>query len=94
MLDLGCGDGSLLKHLAEVRQVRGYGVENDPYKLLACTRNGVNVIQMDMEKGLAGIEDGEGVATKRGELVAEFGAARVRNTPLAEGIIAGTAAGA
>jgi pyruvate dehydrogenase E1 component beta subunit len=37
---------------------------------------------------------GEGVATKRPELVTEFGAARVRNTPLAEGIIAGTAAGA
>ncbi|NMF98678.1 pyruvate dehydrogenase complex E1 component subunit beta [Aromatoleum toluolicum] len=37
---------------------------------------------------------GEGVATKRRELVAEFGAARVRNTPLAEGIIAGTAVGA
>src|ERR687883_1120865 len=37
---------------------------------------------------------GEGVATKRRDLVAEFGAARVRNTPLAEGIIAGTAAGA
>ena len=37
---------------------------------------------------------GEGVATKRRELVEEFGAARVRNTPLAEGIIAGTAAGA
>src|SRR5512146_2175456 len=37
---------------------------------------------------------GEGVATKRHDLVAEFGAARVRNTPLAEGIIAGTAAGA
>ncbi|HJV28048.1 MAG TPA: pyruvate dehydrogenase complex E1 component subunit beta [Aromatoleum sp.] len=37
---------------------------------------------------------GEGVATKRANLVAEFGAARVRNTPLAEGIIAGTAAGA
>ena len=37
---------------------------------------------------------GEGVATKRGDLLAEFGAARVRNTPLAEGIIAGTAAGA
>ncbi|MBX3603970.1 MAG: alpha-ketoacid dehydrogenase subunit beta [Piscinibacter sp.] len=37
---------------------------------------------------------GEGVATKRPELLAEFGAARVRNTPLAEGIIAGTAAGA
>src|SRR3712207_1512451 len=37
---------------------------------------------------------GEGVATKRRDLVAEFGAARVRNTPLAEGIIAGTAVGA
>src|SRR4051812_36875583 len=37
---------------------------------------------------------GEGVATKRRELVSEFGHTRVRNTPLAEGIIAGTAAGA
>src|SRR5689334_5137607 len=37
---------------------------------------------------------GEGVATKRKHLVNEFGADRVRNTPLAEGIIAGTAAGA
>src|SRR5450759_3278608 len=37
---------------------------------------------------------GEGVATKRKDLVAEFGPQRVRNTPLAEGIIAGTAAGA
>ncbi|GIZ51666.1 alpha-ketoacid dehydrogenase subunit beta [Noviherbaspirillum aridicola] len=37
---------------------------------------------------------GEGVATKRRELLEEFGPARVRNTPLAEGIIAGTAAGA
>jgi pyruvate dehydrogenase E1 component beta subunit len=37
---------------------------------------------------------GEGVATKRSELVSEFGQRRVRNTPLAEGIIAGTAAGA
>jgi pyruvate dehydrogenase E1 component beta subunit len=37
---------------------------------------------------------GEGVATKRADLLREFGAARVRNTPLAEGIIAGTAVGA
>jgi pyruvate dehydrogenase E1 component beta subunit len=37
---------------------------------------------------------GEGVATKRQDLVKEFGNERVRNTPLAEGIIAGTAAGA
>ena len=37
---------------------------------------------------------GEGVATKRHDLLAEFGPERVRNTPLAEAIIAGTAAGA
>jgi pyruvate dehydrogenase E1 component beta subunit len=37
---------------------------------------------------------GEGVATKRADLVKEFGNLRVRNTPLAEGIIAGTAVGA
>jgi len=37
---------------------------------------------------------GEGVATKRHDLLTEFGALRVRNTPLAEGIIAGTAVGA
>lgn len=37
---------------------------------------------------------GEGVATKRRALVEAFGSARVRNTPLAEGIIAGTAVGA
>jgi pyruvate dehydrogenase E1 component beta subunit len=37
---------------------------------------------------------GEGVATKRPDLVRDFGAPRVRNTPLAEGIIAGTAVGA
>ena len=37
---------------------------------------------------------GEGVATKGYKLVEEFGPKRVRNTPLAEGIIAGTAVGA
>ena len=37
---------------------------------------------------------GEGVATNRRDLLAEFGPQRVRNTPLAEGIIAGAAAGA
>jgi len=58
VLDLGCGDGDLLKHLMQVRQVQGYGVENDPDKLLASVTNGVNVIQMDLEKGLVGLEDG------------------------------------
>lgn len=51
-------------------------------------------IAEEMRRDPAVLMFGEGVATKRRELVAEFGAARVRNTPLAEGIIAGTAAGA
>jgi len=58
VLDLGCGDGSLLRHLMEHRQVQGYGVENDPDNLVASIANGINVIQMDLEKGLAGFEDG------------------------------------
>lgn len=37
---------------------------------------------------------GEGVATKRQDLLTEFGDKRIRNTPLAEGIIAGAAVGA
>ncbi|AUN96257.1 methionine biosynthesis protein MetW [Pseudazoarcus pumilus] len=58
VLDLGCGDGSLLAHLVETRGVCGWGVENDPDNLVACVANGVNVIQVDLEKGLAGFEDG------------------------------------
>jgi len=58
VLDLGCGDGSLLRHLMAQSQIQGYGVENDPDNLLACLEHGINVIQVDLEKGLAGFEDG------------------------------------
>jgi methionine biosynthesis protein MetW len=57
VLDLGCGDGSLLQFLAETRGVRGYGVEISPQNIVACVRNGVNVIQDDLETGLAEIEN-------------------------------------
>ena len=40
VLDLGCGDGTLLKELAQTRQVLGYGVENDGEYLKACLANG------------------------------------------------------
>jgi methionine biosynthesis protein MetW len=56
VLDLGCGDGSLLRYLARERNARGYGVEIDDAKVLACVRNGVNVIQGDLESGLSGFE--------------------------------------
>lgn len=48
----------------------------------------------EMRRDASVLVFGEGVGTKRHDLVAEFGALRVRNTPLAEGIIAGTAVGA
>jgi homoserine O-acetyltransferase len=58
VLDLGCGDGSLLAFLARERNVRGYGVEITDAGVRASLGNGVNVIQRDLEGGLAGFEDG------------------------------------
>jgi len=57
VLDLGCGDGALLKFLRSGLEVKGYGVEKDDANWLACMNNGVNVIQMDLEDGLSGFED-------------------------------------
>lgn len=57
VLDLGCGDGSLLAYLARERQTVGYGIEIDDAGVLACIRQGVNVVQSDLESGLAGFGD-------------------------------------
>ncbi len=56
VLDLGCGDGSLLRYLHGARKVRGYGVEIDDLNIVACIQNGVNVIQSDLESGLSSFE--------------------------------------
>ena len=56
VLDLGCGDGSLLRYLRDTRQVFGYGVEIDDDNLLKCFANGINVIQYDLEAGLSSFE--------------------------------------
>ena len=58
VLDLGCGDGTLLKYLKETRNARGYGIDIDDANVLACVKNGVNVIQSDLEQGLAGFDAG------------------------------------
>lgn len=58
VLDLGCGDGVLLKYLKETRNARGYGIDIDDANVLACVKNGVNVIQSDLERGLAGFDAG------------------------------------
>ena len=56
VLDLGCGDGRLLRYLRETKEVAGYGVEIDHDSVLGCIRNGVDVIQIDIEGGLSGFE--------------------------------------
>lgn len=58
VLDLGCGDGQLLRTLWEVRQAPGYGVEIDDASVLACVENDVNVLQVDLESGLSLFADG------------------------------------
>ncbi len=57
VLDLGCGDGSLLRRLWKEKSAPGYGVEIDDAHVLECIRNDVNVLQMDLEDGLAAFAD-------------------------------------
>ena len=53
VLDLGCGDGALLDYLQRSRGCSGYGVEIADANVLACVRRGVNVIQLNLDEGLA-----------------------------------------
>ncbi|MBL8440949.1 MAG: methionine biosynthesis protein MetW, partial [Betaproteobacteria bacterium] len=57
ILDLGCGDGSLLKLLIATKGVRGWGIEIDDANVLAAMRQGINIIQGNLENGLAGFAD-------------------------------------
>jgi methionine biosynthesis protein MetW len=57
VLDLGCGSGELLAHLKATRGCSGYGVEIDDANVLECARRGVDVIQLNLEEGLAIFED-------------------------------------
>jgi methionine biosynthesis protein MetW len=57
VLDLGCGDGALFKYLKRERDITGYGVEIDDGNVLACVKNGVNVVQRNLERGLREFED-------------------------------------
>ncbi len=53
VLDLGCGTGELLAHLMRERGCTGYGVELNDANVQACVARGVNVIQLNLEDGLA-----------------------------------------
>lgn len=53
VLDLGCGTGELLAHLQATKGCTGYGIEIDDANVQACVQRGVNVIQLNLEEGLA-----------------------------------------
>jgi len=53
VLDLGCGDGTLLAHLQHSRQAKGYGLEIDIDNVVQCITKGVNVIHSNIDVGLA-----------------------------------------
>jgi methionine biosynthesis protein MetW len=57
VLDLGCGDGAMLAYLQRTRGCTGYGVEIADTNVLACVQRGVNVIQLNLDEGLALFED-------------------------------------
>ena len=57
VLDLGCGDGALLRYLADHRGVNGYGIEKGAAEISACVYAGVNVIEHDLDRGLARFPD-------------------------------------
>jgi methionine biosynthesis protein MetW len=57
VLDLGCGTGQMLAHLQRTRGCSGYGVEIDDANVHACVRRGIEVIQLNLEEGLALFED-------------------------------------
>ena len=57
VLDLGCGDGELLALLQSRRGCTGYGIELADANVLACVRRGVDVVQLNLEDGLALFDD-------------------------------------
>src|SRR2546430_16184056 len=50
VLDLGCGDGLLLKYLKQTRNARGYGIDIADANVLARVQNGAHVIQSDLPR--------------------------------------------
>lgn len=57
VLDLGCGDGTMLAELKTARQIDGLGVEINPAHITAAIHAGVNVLEHDIDQGLATFSD-------------------------------------
>jgi len=52
VLDLGCGDGSLLNDLRKEKSASGLGIEIDAEKIKSCLEKGISVIEQDIDSGL------------------------------------------
>ena len=52
VIDLGCGDGSLITELSKSKNIIGYGVEVNAEKIASCIANGVSVVQEDIDDGV------------------------------------------
>lgn len=57
ILDLGCGDGTLLKFLIDTKQVQGYGLEIDAAHINTCIDKDLNVIEQNLDRGLGNFAD-------------------------------------
>lgn len=57
VLDLGCGDGTLLRYLTDHKNVHAYGLEISPAGIQACVAKGVNVIEQNLDDGLKNFDD-------------------------------------
>ncbi len=57
VLDLGCGDGELLAHLKEVKQIQGYGLDFDVSNIIRCLNRNVNVLMHDLNDNLGNFDD-------------------------------------
>ena len=57
VLDLGCGNGEVLAHLMQHKGCTGYGIEIADANVHACVQRGVNVIQLNLDEGLALFDD-------------------------------------
>ncbi len=58
VLDLGCGDGALLRYLIDHKGVQGRGIELSEAGVRACVARGLSVVQGDLDDGLADYPDG------------------------------------
>jgi len=53
VLDLGCGDGNLLKLLKKEKNIQGYGVDSDITKIKSSLDNNINVLHLDLDNDLS-----------------------------------------